>query len=264
MIESLTLFQQLLVVVSGIFVGFSLGLIGGGGSILAVPLLLYVVGYHDPHVVIGTTAISVAVTAYINLIPHWRAGNVRWRPALLFALPGAFGSAIGAMIGKVFPGKQLLFLFALLMVAVAISMLRRKEAHAKTYRSGRSLLIRIIPIAFLVGLLSGFFGIGGGFLIVPGLMFAAGIPLINAIGSSLFSVGTFGLVTAITYAVSNLVDWLVVVEYVVGGIMGGFFGARLAMYLGAHKNTLASIFAFVILIVAAYMLYVNFKAVFHT
>jgi uncharacterized membrane protein YfcA len=73
--QSLTLFQQLLAVVSGLLVGFTLGLIGGGGSILAVPLLLYLVGYRNPHVVIGTTALAVALTAYINLLPHWRAAS---------------------------------------------------------------------------------------------------------------------------------------------------------------------------------------------
>ncbi|MBE3561868.1 MAG: sulfite exporter TauE/SafE family protein [Ktedonobacteraceae bacterium] len=261
--ESLTLLQQVLVVVSGVLVGFTLGLIGGGGSILAVPLLLYFVGYHDPHVVIGTTAVAVAATAYINLMPHWRAGNVRWKPALLFALPGAIGAAIGAEIGKVFPGKPLLFLFALLMVGIAISMLRQQKTEAKPVRSGWSLLLWTVPISFLVGLLSGFFGIGGGFLIVPGLMFATGMPLLNAIGSSLFSVGVFGTVTAITYALSHLVNWLVVVEYIIGGVLGGILGARLALYLGKQKHLLARIFAIIILVVAAYMLYVNFSAIFH-
>ena len=141
--EVLTLLQQTLAVLSGVLVGFTLGLIGGGGSILAVPLLLYVVGYHNPHVVIGTTALAVAVTAYMNLIPHWRIGNVRWQPAIAFALPGVVGAAVGAQLGKMVSGKQLLFLFALLMIAVAISMLRPGRSHASApmpERSGRSML----------------------------------------------------------------------------------------------------------------------------
>src|SRR5579859_7775230 len=94
----MTIAQHLLAVLSGGIVGFSLGLLGGGGSILAVPLLLYLVGYHDPHVVIGTTALAVALTAYANLIPHWRIGNVRWLPAIAFAIPGVLGAALGAQI----------------------------------------------------------------------------------------------------------------------------------------------------------------------
>jgi uncharacterized membrane protein YfcA len=258
--ETLTLLQQVLVVISGLLVGLTLGLIGGGGSILAVPLLLYVVGYHNPHVVIGTTAVAVAVIAYLNLIPHWRAGNVRWKPALAFAFPGTIGAALGASLGKLVPGKQLLFLFALLMIAVALSLLRPHKTVSKPVRSGWAMLAWTIPVSFVVGLLSGFFGIGGGFLIVPGLMFATGMPLLNAIGTSLFSVGTFGTTTAITYALSGLVNWLVVVEYVAGGWAGGIIGARLAGYFGMKKDVLSRIFAGIVLIVAVYMLSMNISS----
>jgi len=255
---SLTLFQQVLAVFSGALVGFTLGLIGGGGSILAVPLLLYVVGYHNPHVVIGTTALAVALTAYINLIPHWKIGNVRWLPAIAFAIPGVVGAALGAQIGKVLPGKQLLFLFALLMVGVAINMLRPAKSTApKPVHTDKTMIARTTPVGFLVGSLSGFFGIGGGFLIVPGLMFATGMPLLNAIGTSLFSVGMFGTTTAITYAFSGLINWIIALEYIAGGVLGGLAGARLAMHLGKQKKTLSRIFAGVILLVAVYMLYVN-------
>ncbi|GAC1406599.1 MAG: sulfite exporter TauE/SafE family protein [Ktedonobacteraceae bacterium] len=255
---AVTLVQQILSVVSGMLVGFTLGLIGGGGSILAVPLLLYLVGYRDAHVVIGTTALAVSVTAFANLIPHWRAGNVRWKAALAFALPGAIGAAIGAAIGKLVPGKQLLFLFALLMVVVALSMLRsRSSTSARPERSGWSMLAWTIPVSLLVGMLSGFFGIGGGFLIVPGLMFATGMPLLGAIGSSLVSVGTFGATTALSYALSGLVNWVIAAEYIVGGVVGGLGGAYLATRLGGQKKTLTRIFAGIVLAVAAYIISVN-------
>ncbi|GAC1448203.1 MAG: sulfite exporter TauE/SafE family protein [Ktedonobacteraceae bacterium] len=253
----LTLFQQVLAVASGGIVGFSLGLIGGGGSILAVPLLLYLVGYRDTHVVIGTTALAVALTAFANLIPHWRAGNVRWKPALAFALPGAAGAVIGAMIGKAFPGKQLLFLFALLMIFVAISMVRPRKDTSRPVRSGWNMVAWTVPVSFLVGMLSGFFGIGGGFLIVPGLMFATGMPLLSAVGTSLVSVGAFGTTTAITYALSGLVNWLIAIEYIAGGVLGGLLGARVAIRLGAQKKTLTFIFAGVVFAVAIYILNVN-------
>src|SRR5271167_426207 len=112
---------------------------------------------------------------------------------MLFAIPGVIGASLGAQIGKVFPSTPLLFLFALLMMVVALSMLRSNGSSSpKPMRSGKAMLVWILPVSFTVGLLSGFFGIGGGFLIVPGLVFATGMPLLNAIGTSLFSVGVFG------------------------------------------------------------------------
>ena len=117
-----------------------------------------------------------------------------------------------------------------------------------------------LPVGFVIGLLSGFFGIGGGFLIVPGLMFATGMPLLNAVGTSLFSVGMLGTTTGITYAFAGLVNPLIVAEYLGGGILGGMGGARLAFSLGAKKKMLARIFAGIVLVVAVYMLYVNITA----
>ncbi len=261
--EALTPVQQVLVVISGLIVGFILGLIGGGGSILAVPLLLYFVGYDHPHIVIGTTAVAVALTAYANLFTHWRAGTVRWKPAIFFAIPGVIGAAVGAQIGKVFPSAPLLFLFAILMIVIAILILRSGGSSSDRPKpTGKSMLAWIFPIGFGVGLLSGFFGIGGGFLIVPGLMFATAMPLLNAVGSSLFSVGMFGTTTGITYTLAGLVNWLIVVEYLVGGIPGGIIGARLALKLGTRKKMLNRVFAGILLIVAAYMLYVNVTALY--
>src|SRR5580693_10588172 len=112
---------------SGALVGFSLGLVGGGGSILATPLLLYVVGVAQPHVAIGTGALAVSVNAFANFGGHARAGNVRWRCAVIFAVIGVAGAAFGSMLGKQIDGKQLLFLFAILMIVVGVLMLRRKD-----------------------------------------------------------------------------------------------------------------------------------------
>lgn len=255
---SITAVQQLLSIISGGIVGFSLGLIGGGGSILAVPLLLYLVGYHDPHVVLGTTALAVALTAFANLLPHWRAGNVRWQAAIAFAIPGALGAAVGASIGKAVGGKQLLFLFAILMLVVAVNMVRKRRKMApRPERTGWAMVRWVVPISLVVGLLAGFFGIGGGFLIVPGLMLATGMPILTAVGTSLVSVGAFGTTTAITYALAGKVNWLIAIEYFGGGILGGWLGARLATRLGARKQVLSRIFAGVVFVVALYMLYMN-------
>ncbi|WP_143216272.1 sulfite exporter TauE/SafE family protein [Ferroacidibacillus organovorans] len=257
----LTVSQTILAIVSGGVVGFTLGLLGGGGSILAVPLLLYVVGLRDPHVVIGSTALAVSVNAYINLISHARKKNVWWKPAIVFSLPGIAGAYLGTVLGKLVPDKQLLFLFAILMIVIAVLMLRPKKATSgQTFDRSNIRWLRIIIAGLLVGLLSGFFGIGGGFLIVPGLIFSTGMPMILAIGSSLFSVGTFGLTTAISYAVSGLIDWLVVLMYVVGGIVGGVFGSWAATKLSAKRKTLNYIFSSIIIVVAIYMLIINFQA----
>src|SRR5574340_1379648 len=111
--------------VSGIVVGFSLGLIGGGGSILAVPLLVYVIGV-EPHVALGTSALAVATNALTSLIHHKKVGHVKIKEGLIFALPGVVGALIGVQIGLLTPSKHLLFLFGLFIIVVAIMMLRRK------------------------------------------------------------------------------------------------------------------------------------------
>ena len=111
----------------GALVGFSLGLVGGGGSILAVPLMVYVVGVPDPHVAIGTSAIAVAANAAVNLSNHARGGTVRWSCALLFAAAGIVGAFVGSIFGKMLDGQKLLALFALLMLVIAALMLKTRS-----------------------------------------------------------------------------------------------------------------------------------------
>jgi uncharacterized protein len=247
--------QSLLTVACGSLVGFSLGLIGGGGSILAVPLLLYVVGLRDAHVAIGTSAFAVGINAVVNLIGHWRHGNVKWPCAAAFAGAGILGAMTGSTFGKAVDGGKLLFLFAFLMVAVGIAMLRPRAADGDpTVRLNPAIAARLLSVGFVTGAISGFFGIGGGFLIVPGIMLGSGMPIINAIGSSLFSVGAFGLTTAANYAWSGLIDWSVAGQFVIGGTVGGFAGIGLAARLGAHRRLLTVMFACVIFAVSAYML----------
>jgi uncharacterized membrane protein YfcA len=259
--------HAMLAVGSGGIVGLSLGLLGGGGSILAVPLLLYVVGLKNPHVVIGTSAFAVSLNAYLSLIPHARAGHVKWKAAIALAIPGVLGAALGANLGHRANGSDLLFLFALLMIVIAVMMLRPRPHPSDPDRDadyiGNSTkapdtrFARVIPTGLLVGGLSGFFGIGGGFLIVPGLVFSSGLAMIDAIGSSLVAVGTFGLTTAITYTFLGLINWLVLLEYTVGGVLGGYVGFRLATRLSQSRRALNITFSAVIIVVALYMLYRN-------
>jgi uncharacterized protein len=245
----------LLALFSGAVVGFSLGLIGGGGSILAVPLLLYVVGLRDPHVAIGTSALAVAASAFLNLLGHWRAGTVKWPCAAAFAAAGIVGAAIGSSIGKAVDGTRLLFVFALVMIAVGIAMLRpRAGGGDPDVRITPRIALRLVAVGLFVGAVAGFFGIGGGFLIVPGIMLGSGTPILNAVGSSLFSVGAFGLTTAVNYALSGLVDWRIALEFIAGGALGGWFGMRLAVGMASQRRRLAYIFAAIIFVVAIYML----------
>ena len=241
---------------SGVLVGFSLGLVGGGGSILAVTLLVYVVGLNDPHVAIGTSAIAVAVNAAANLVTHARSGNVKWRCATIFASAGVVGAYLGSTLGKIMDGQRLLALFAVLMIVVGGLMLRnRADLGDPGVRLSRENLPKLIASGLGVGVLSGFFGIGGGFLIVPALVMATGMPMLNAIGSSLVAVATFGLTTAANYAVSGLIDWQIAFLFVTGGIFGGLIGARLAKSLGSRRGLLTSIFSWLIFAVAIYVLF---------
>jgi len=252
MVITLTLTQQILSVLSGTIVGFSLGLIGGGGSILAVPLLIYVVKITQPHIVIGTTALAVALNAFVNLVPHARMGSVQWRTGWYFALAGGIGASAGAEVGKRLDGHALLFLFSLLMIFVALWMVRpARVANLPHKGSGRAM--PILATGFSVGGLSGFFGIGGGFLIVPGLIRITGMKMLNAVGTSLLAVGVFGIVTASSYAFSGLVDWRIAVEFLVGGAMGGWLGTATAARLARKGATLNYVFSGVVFVVGCYM-----------
>jgi uncharacterized membrane protein YfcA len=120
----------------------------------------------------ATSALSVATNAFANLIGHWRAGNVKWSCAATFAVAGIVGAAVGSTLGKLVDGQELLFLFALAMIAVGVAMLRPRTAGGNL---NVCIAARLIAVGLVVGAISGFFGIGGGFLIVPGLMLGSGM-----------------------------------------------------------------------------------------
>lgn len=245
-----------LAIASGGLVGFSLGLIGGGGSILATPLLMYVVGVSQPHIAIGTGALAVSTIAYLNLIGHARSGTVRWRSAMILAAAGSIGALAGSTLGKNLNGDRLLLLFGFVMVAVGALMLRPQTGEASVDGVARDRGPATIALVGLsVGFASGFFGIGGGFLIVPGLIFATGMPMLNAVATSLLAVGTFGLMTALNYALSGFVDWIVAAEFIGGGIIGGFLGIALCGRLARYKSALNIVFAVMIFGVACYVIY---------
>lgn len=243
---------------SGLAIGLILALVGGGGSILAVPLLVHFVGVQSPHLAIGTAAAAVAANALAGAVSHVRAGNVRWPCGLVFAAAGAFGAALGAEAGKAFDGTKLLVLFGLLMIGVGASMLRkpRREPDPNprlTRETAHHMLPRLLGAGLAVGLLAGFFGIGGGFLIVPALMFAAGLPIHLAIGTSLLVVAALGATTAASYALAGLVDWPLFGMLIVGGAAGSLVGARANKWLSGKKRVLEAGFAVMVIAVGGYV-----------
>lgn len=273
-------------ILCGILVGFTLGLIGGGGSILAVPLLVYLIGL-NPHVAIGTSAFAVSVNALINFIDHKKKGHVLFKKSILFAIPGVIGTIIGSQLGLITPSNSLLLFFALFMVMIAIKTLlenrknkiqdkvnlnsldekavpesnsdNKKNQSTDKFKidSKRRLIfnqkknLKFILIGFLVGLGAGYFGIGGGFLIVPSLMYL-GINISDAIGTSLLPVSFFGLTTAISYTMDGQIDYFVAILFIIGGIFGGKIGTIVS--LRTSKNKLVKIFSIILFAVALYII----------
>lgn len=239
---------------SGALVALLLTLFGGGGSVLATPLLLYVVGVRDPHVAIGTSAAAVAVNAAVGLAAQARAGRVKWPCALTFGAPGLVGSLVGAHLAKAVSGTHLLAWFALAMAMVGMSMFRAPgspgdpDVHIDPAKAAR-----LVPVGAATGLAAGFFGIGGGFLIAPGLMAATGMTLANAAASSLVSVALFGAATSVSYAASGLVDGRLFLALVAGGALGVLAGTRLAPHLAARALLARRLFAAMIVLTAAYV-----------
>ena len=257
----LTSLQYLAGGASGAMVGFVLGLVGGGGSVLAVPLLLYVVGLKDPHQAIGTSALGVAANALAGLWNHARAGNVNWRCGGVFALAGVVGALGGSTLGKLVDGQKLLFLFALLMLTVAALMFRTRGNHGhEGAECNRNNLGKVLGFGFGTGAFSGFFGIGGGFLIVPGLVASTAMPIFRAVGTSLVAVAAFGITTAANYATSGLVIWPLAGVFILGGVVGSLAGTRASRALAASKGRLNIAFAGFVALVGVYVLIRSWQA----
>lgn len=245
-------------IASGAIIGFVLGLVGGGGSILAVPLLVYFVGVDSPHAAIGTAAVAVALNAAAGLAGHARGGNVKWPCAVVFGGAGILGAALGAEIGKAIDGQALLAAFGALMIVVGALMLRGRKGGSNpdvrlSAESARHLMPRLAGYGLTVGLMAGFFGIGGGFLIVPGLIAATAMPIGVAVGTSLVVVTALGATTAGSYALSGYVDWSLVGWLFAGGIAGSVAGRVAGKRLAARKNVLERGFAIVVIAVGLFV-----------
>jgi len=248
-----------LALLAGVPVGLAIGLIGGGGSIVALPLLIYVVGVTSPQAAIGTAAITVAVNAAASVAAHERNGNIKWPCALVFAAAGIVGAVLGAEAGKLLDASHLLAAFGVLMLVVGVWLLRPRRTPPQpnvrlSPETAAHLLPRLLPIGFAVGLVAGFFGIGGGFMIVPGLILATAMPLGVAVGTSLVIVTLLGATTAVSYALSGLVDWPLTALLVLGGAIGSTIGMRLGRRLADRRRTFEIAFACVVIAVGAFVL----------
>ncbi|MGA7688214.1 MAG: sulfite exporter TauE/SafE family protein [Jiangellales bacterium] len=214
-----------LAIVLAVLVGVSLGLLGGGGSILAVPLLVYVAGM-DAKEAIATSLLVVGTTSAFALIPHARAGRVRWRTGLLFGAAGMTGAYAGGRVAEFIPGSVLLVAFALMMLATAVAMIRGRKAPSRPAHDdlpvGRVLLDGVV-----VGLVTGLVGAGGGFLIVPALVLLGGMPMSAAVGTSLLVIAMKSFAGLAGYMASVEIDWPLAGAITAAAVLGSLVGSRL-------------------------------------
>jgi hypothetical protein len=239
----------------GAIVGISLGLTGGGGGILAVPMLVYGVGT-EPHQALLVSLMAVGATALYGAIERIRRNEVDIRIGVLFALAGVFGAPLGARVAHLIPDKLLLILFSCLMVYVAVRMWMKgsnrtansAEPHTQTAHPN---VIMMGVLGFATGVLSGLFGIGGGFVIVPALVLVSGMPIHRAVATSLLVIPLVS-VSGIAMHWWKLGELAVAVTllFVVGGVVGMWIGTSIGRRLSAAK--LQKTFAVLIVAVAVF------------
>lgn len=234
--------HALLPVALGALIGLSLGAIGGGGSILTVPILVYVMG-QGAHAATATSLAIVGAVALVGAIPHWRAGRAQLATALPFGLAGVAGAFAGAWANHLLPGRVLLALFGALMIVVAARMLWPRLATGAAAKKLRPLTWwpRLLLAGLIVGVLTGFFGVGGGFLIVPALTLLLGLSMREAVGTSLIVIAinsAAGLTAHLRY---GHLDIALTLLFALGGAAGAITGALLAGRL--PEQTLQRAFA---------------------
>jgi uncharacterized membrane protein YfcA len=241
----------LLSVALGVGIGLSLGLLGGGGSILTVPALVYIVGLPVADAT-GTSLAIVGATALLGAVRHFQAGRVDLRAALGFGVASMAGSVLGSLLGRDLPGTLLLTLFALLMIAAATVMLRPPRFAPQTAAHGATGLARIALAGSGVGIVTGFFGVGGGFLIVPALVLVLGLSMPRAVGTSLVVIALASAAGLLTHLGSGAIAPSVTIAFVAGGLLGILAGSRGAGRL--PERALRRGFAVLVLVLAAFLL----------
>jgi uncharacterized protein len=209
-----------------LLIGVSLGVLGGGGSILTVPILVYVAGM-DPKEAIAASLFVVGVTSAAGVISHARGGRVRWRTGLLFGAAGLAGAFLGGLLGGHLPGELLLVAFALMMVATSVAMIRGRKVD-ESKRHSDVPVARVLLDGLVVGLVTGLVGAGGGFLVVPALALLGGLPMAVAVGTSLLVIAMKSLGGLAGYLSAVSLDWGLVTAVTVAAVVGSVVGGRLA------------------------------------
>ncbi len=243
----------------GLAIGLSLGLVGGGGSILALPVLVYVLG--EPVKTATTESlVIVGTTALLGAADHARAGGVRVRTALAFGLAGATGSLAGTALNRAVPSRSILLAFAVLLLVAAGAMVRGRgePGRAEIEPRGRALWLRIVPLGLATGVLTGFFGVGGGFAIVPALVLLLGVPLGPAVGTSLLVIAITSAGALGAHLSSGSVDWGIAVAFTAAAVAGAVAGSRLGRRVAADR--LALLFAGLVVGVAVFLAVRNLSA----
>lgn len=230
-------------------IGISLGLLGGGGSILTVPVLVYVLGY-APKPAIAMSMPIIGITSLAGAAMHLRLGNVQLRMAALFGALTMLGAFAGAKLSVLLSGDAQLALLAAVMLAAAVSMLRRSAVESETGTEPRASLL--VPVALGVGVLTGLVGIGGGFLVVPALVVLARIPMQQAVGTSLLVIAMNSAAGFAGYPGKSELNWKFLAEFAAVAVAGSLLGARFAK--SVPQSALKRAFAVLLLIVAAFML----------
>ncbi|WP_336921104.1 sulfite exporter TauE/SafE family protein [Aquipuribacter sp. SD81] len=214
-----------LVLALAVAVGLSLGLLGGGGSILAVPLLVYVAGL-DPKEAIATSLLVVGATSLAALVPHARAGRVRWRTGLLFGAAAMAGAYAGGRLAALVPGAVLLLVLAAMMLATAVAMIRGRRA-VRAHPDGGLRVGVVLAEGAVVGLVTGMVGAGGGFLVVPALVLLGGLPMTAAVGTSLLVIALKSFAGLAGYLASTDIDWPLALAVTGAAVLGSLAGGSL-------------------------------------
>lgn len=217
-----------LTVLLAVVVGLSLGLLGGGGSILTVPLLTYVAGL-PPKEAITASLFVVGTTSAISALSHARAGRVRWRVGVLFGAAGVVGAFGGGVLGGRIPGALLMVAFAIMMIAASAAMIRGRGPVRDDAAPRKGLgMLKTLLQGLAVGFVTGLVGAGGGFLIVPALSLLGGLPLPAAVGTSLVVIALNSFAGLAGHLATMTLNWALVGAVTLAAVLGSLFGSRMA------------------------------------
>lgn len=251
---------MLLTLSLAVIIGLLLGLLGGGGSILTVPMLVYVL-HIEPKIAIVTSFMVVGVSSLMALIPHARRGSVCWKSGVFFGLAGMGGAFSGGQMAAHFSGDVLMSLFGLISLITGVLMLHRQgrdNLKNEAFEQPLQVCPRRVPFArvlfdgFFVGGLTGLVGVGGGFLIVPALTLLVGLPMQGAVGTSLLIIVMNALAGLSGYSQHVELNWALTGLITIGAISGSAVGAWVSAYI--KPAALRQVFGAMVILVAVYVL----------